>query len=218
MPAIVVVAAICLAAFPALRARRPTSDGVRHYLDAQLDVGLNGERSPKLVEQYIQQGRTPRRYVGRAHVVTAPRGGRSVYARTCELLESGSLLTGIAWASIAFRGGRPQLNGTLATVVNCYGCAWSLNPCRVIALERAPMRTTLAYGTLRGHLLRGQEAFDVSIDRAGRVTVRVASVAQPSGLLGALAMPLIAPLRQRFLRDAAVSLAHAGSSVVQGDD
>ena len=49
----------------------------------------------------------------------------------------------------------------------------TLSPCRILHVERTPQRTALVYGTLRGHVERGEEAFLIELQDDG--TVRLPS-------------------------------------------
>ncbi len=54
------------------------------------------------------------------------------------------------------------------------GRAGFLAPCRVVAVVDEPARHGFAYGTLRGHPERGEEAFIVELDQeSGQVTARI---------------------------------------------
>jgi len=97
----------------------------------------------------------------------------------------------------------------LCTLVRCYGVAWSLNPCRVVRSD--PHQ--LAYTTVDGHLIAGEERFrvDWGAARSGGgggsdVVFTVYSFTKGAGVVGALAMPFIRPIQRRFFRDMAAAM------------
>ena len=99
-----------------------------------------------------------------------------------------------------------QQNLNLCTNVRCYGLLWSLNPCRLLAgtvLRDCPVKagrvSQLAYSTLKGHLIAGEERFRVTHSASSdEVLFEVHSFTRGSGLLGSLAMPFIRPVQRAF--------------------
>jgi uncharacterized protein (UPF0548 family) len=74
-----------------------------------------------------------------------------------------------------------------ARVVNGWGIGpFRINaPCEVVWVRRpvpggAPQSAGFAYGTLPGHPVRGEEAFEVDIDENGMVTFAVTAFSTPS--------------------------------------
>lgn len=198
--------ALLLGALPALRLSRPSSGEMDAFVRRQRSKGLNC-RETGLVLRYLRTGERPSglQLCERSAVVGH---GRKAYERARGLLRKGKLLSGVHWAAIHFVGD-PAEARDLATVAQCYRAVWSLNPCRVTHLSLARTRSTLAYATLEGHLLDGEEAIDVCLSRDGSVRVRVASLSKGSGWLGALAVPFIVPIRRAFLSATVASFAAA---------
>jgi uncharacterized protein (UPF0548 family) len=52
-------------------------------------------------------------------------------------------------------------------------------PCEVVWVQRSPDRTGFGYGTLPGHLFRGEEAFTIERDDAGRLWFVVTAYSVP---------------------------------------
>lgn len=99
----------------------------------------------------------------------------------------------------------------VATLVRGSG-VWLLNPCRVVYTQLEPGRDAAAfgYGTLRGHALRGEERFRVSIDPASEeVTYEIAAFSQPAGWLARLGYPGVRRLQERFGKASARALTRA---------
>ncbi|MFT3662544.1 MAG: DUF1990 domain-containing protein [Gordonia sp. (in: high G+C Gram-positive bacteria)] len=59
------------------------------------------------------------------------------------------------------------------------GAAAAASPCLVLCAERTDRRAEMIYGTLPGHLERGEERFAVTMDDDGAVTVTVAAFSRP---------------------------------------
>ncbi|WP_319004610.1 DUF1990 family protein [Arthrobacter sp. SO3] len=76
-------------------------------------------------------------------------------------------------------------------------------PCEVVWVRRplpggAPQSAGFGYGTLPGHPVRGEEAFEVFIDAAGRVTVRITAFGVPSNWFYAAGGALTRRARQHI--------------------
>jgi len=74
-----------------------------------------------------------------------------------------------------------------ARVVSGFGVGpFRINaPCEVVWVRRpvpgdGPQRAGFGYGTLPGHPVRGEEAFEVEIDAAGRVFLKITAFSRPS--------------------------------------
>jgi uncharacterized protein (UPF0548 family) len=84
-------------------------------------------------------------------------------------------------------------------------------PCEVVWVRRpvpgdAPQSAGFGYGTLPGHPVRGEEAFEVLIDARGRVTLRITAFGVPSSWFyragGAVTKRARGYLTSRYLRSA----------------
>ncbi|AOT03348.1 DUF1990 family protein [Arthrobacter sp. U41] len=84
-------------------------------------------------------------------------------------------------------------------------------PCEVVWVRRpvpgdVPQSAGFGYGTLPGHPVRGEEAFEVSIDASGRVTLRITAFGVPSNWLyaagGALTKRARGHITSRYIRSA----------------
>lgn len=89
-------------------------------------------------------------------------------------------------------------------------------PCEVIWVERDPARTGFGYGTLPGHLFRGEEAFTVERDDAGDLWFVVTAFSVPVPWWVRMLGPLVVVgqrLYLRFLAHGARQVLRAGASV-----
>lgn len=73
-------------------------------------------------------------------------------------------------------------------------------PCKVVWVERGERRSGWAYGTLRGHPERGEEAFVVEMDEAGDVWLTVSAFSRPGGPLTRLGGPIVPVLQRAYAR------------------
>ncbi len=64
-------------------------------------------------------------------------------------------------------------------------------PCRVAYLVEEPQRRVLATGTVSGHPLTGEEAFTVTIDDGGAVSVQILSFSRPANPLVSAGGPFV---------------------------
>lgn len=81
-------------------------------------------------------------------------------------------------------------------------------PCRVVWMRHDPTRYGYGFGTLRGHPESGEEAFEVSIDSAGRVWFDLRAFSRPATRVTRLAGP-VAVLLQARITDRYVAAARA---------
>ena len=69
-----------------------------------------------------------------------------------------------------------------------------------------------AYGTLPGHVERGEERFQVSFNPAsGEVKYEISAFSRPAVLLSKLGYPFVRRLQERFAESSAQALARAAA-------
>jgi len=180
-------------------------------LTCELETDLDGNACPKGFEL-----RRKRVWLGK---------GEEVFGKATNLMRSFSMINGLDWAKMAVVGqdqknvsdSDPNLRkgDMVATAVKCYGLLWSFNPCRIVCndvdrpgyVELEPSRTVrvsqVAFSTVRGHLIAGEERFRVIFDPEGEGNVyfEALSFTRGAGLVGAIAMPFIRPLQRFFFND-----------------
>ena len=109
--------------------------------------------------------------------------GTDVYRRVAEGI--------LAWELQRRSGLRVRTESAVvvpgARVVSGFGVGpFRINaPCEVVWVRRpvpgdGPQRAGFGYGTLPGHPVRGEEAFEVEIDAAGRVFLKITAFSRPS--------------------------------------
>lgn len=122
----------------------------------------------------------------------------------------------LAWLEVFPTGASIEAGTTVAVLVRHYG-VWSMNACRVVySVEESTgafSSAGFAYGTLDDHAERGEEIFQVTLDRlTGDVVYRIRAASQPHALLAKLGAPAVRALQERFRRDSCDALRLAVAS------
>ncbi len=143
--------------------------------------------------------------------------GRELYQRAVESMFQWRHFE-IPWLELNGACGRVEEGQVVATLVRAAGL-WSLNPCRVVYVERSEGsvdRAAFAYGTLPGHAERGEERFQLSFNEAsGEVKYEIAAFSRPAILLSRLGYPFARRLQRRFAAASARALARAAASACE---
>jgi uncharacterized protein (UPF0548 family) len=138
---------------------------------------------------------------------TIGRGERD-FARAREALGTWRHFT-LDWLNVV-PAGAPVIVGTTVAVLIRHVGLWSLNGCRVVASVDEPGRFGFSYGTLTNHAERGEELFEVALDReSGDVTYRIRAASQPRDILAYLGYPLVRSLQARCRRESAAAMQRA---------
>jgi uncharacterized protein (UPF0548 family) len=190
--------------------RRPSA------LDVDAALGASHEHSYPEVGASAQLG-TPALHARLApryavDVYEFPLGtGRAVFERAREALAEWRHFE-IPWLELHRDG--PVARGQVVATLTRVAGVWFLNPCRVVYAELAPggSEAAFAYGTLRGHVVAGEERFRVSLDPAsGAVTYQIAAFSRPAAWLTQLGRPWLRRVQRRFAAASAKALARATS-------
>jgi uncharacterized protein (UPF0548 family) len=141
--------------------------------------------------------------------------GPDVFERACAALRRWEMFPG-PWTRIEPAGAAIEEGAVVAMVAHAYG-VWWLNACRIVYLldEDGPVRRCgFAYGTLTGHVERGEERFSVELLADGSVWYDLRAFSRPRYWPVRLAYPLTRRLQRRFVREsqAAMQRAAAGTS------
>lgn len=76
------------------------------------------------------------------------------------------------------------------------------NACRVVRVIDEAQQAGFHYGTVEGHLMRGEESFLVRMERDGRVVFEIESFSRAGHPLSFLVLPIVRRLQRRFVVDA----------------
>jgi uncharacterized protein (UPF0548 family) len=93
-------------------------------------------------------------------------------------------------------GATVEGGGTVLFVVRTLGL-WAVMPCRVVYFVDGESRFCFGYGTLPGHLERGEVAMSIERDE-GAVVARIVSFSRTVHPLARLALPLARRMQTRF--------------------
>lgn len=141
--------------------RKPTADDIHHYIRDQRsepfsyeDVGLS------------KDDEHPRGFDVARHSVELG-AGKQVFDSACEAIRNWEMfpreMASLYWPSVE------PVVGSEVVVGFRVGPLWSLNPCRVIYTvdsgSDSVAKFGFAYGTLPGHVERGEERFQIVWDR-----------------------------------------------------
>ena len=72
---------------------------------------------------------------------------------------------------------------------------------RVYSGKKTKKYMRLAHRTLQGHVLQGEETFELELKRDGSVWYRISSVSRPCHLLSCLGYPILFIQQTRFMSD-----------------
>lgn len=107
----------------------------------------------------------------------------------------------------AFPATTPIRSAEVIAVVACTFGVWSLNAARIVYVVDEPCRFGFAYGTLPGHVERGEERFLVEIAEDESVWYDILAFSQPKHLLTKIGYPFVRRLQKRFGRESAAAMA-----------
>lgn len=104
---------------------------------------------------------------------------------------------------------------TIAVLIHALGLWW-LNACRIVYVIDEPRRFGFAYGTLPGHIERGEERFTVEWLADDTVWYDVRAVSQPRHWSAWLGYPVTRALQRRFGRASKASMLAATGLAATG--
>jgi uncharacterized protein (UPF0548 family) len=187
--------------------RKPSAESLRRFLAAQA----------KLHFTYAAVGATrekpPAGYVV-DHTRVKLGEGESVFQAARAAFERWEQFR-LGWVE-AWSPQTPIQAGEVVAVMGRACGLWWLNSCRIIYVvnESGPVsRFGFAYGTLPGHVERGEERFLIEWDvRAGGVWYDILAFSRPNHFVTRLGYPVVRRLQKRFARDSAASMLKAAGS------
>ena len=111
----------------------------------------------------------------------------------------------IPW--LALEGGAaPAAPGQVVATLARVAGIWFLNPCRVVYAEES----AFAYGTLPGHVERGEERFAIRYDSVSeQVYYEITAFSRPAALLAQLGLPFARRTQKRFAASSGEALRRA---------
>lgn len=94
---------------------------------------------------------------------------------------------------------------------------WWMNCSRIVYMVNEPRKFGFAYGTLPGHMERGEELFRVEIDHHEEVWYEIKAFSKPRFWLTKLLYPVMRRLQERFRVDSARQLQELVKGAVRSD-
>jgi uncharacterized protein (UPF0548 family) len=144
--------------------------------------------------------------------------GPETFARAVEALRSWMMYetggTKLCWPDAPITG------GTVVGILGRHVGLWSLNACRIVYVieEKASLlkRYGFAFGTLPGHVERGEERFTLEWHRADdSVSYEVFAFARPVHPLAKMGPPFVRLVQRRFAAASLRAMAAAHHSTFQ---
>ena len=188
--------------------REPSDAHIERFLDSQRslpfsypEVGASREGAPPGYPINHRRGR----------LGTGP----ETFARATRALRGWKMYelgwTKLCWPEV------PITEGTVVGVLGRHFGVWSLNACRIayVIEEEGPQlkRYGFAFGTLPGHVERGEERFTVEWNRADdSVSYEVFAFARPAHPLTKAGPPFVRLIQRRFAADSLRSMVQAVES------
>lgn len=109
------------------------------------------------------------------------------------------------WTPVEHLGAPIQTGSVVAVIFRLFGLFWS-NSARIVYTEDNATRFGFAYGTLPGHIERGEELFRVEIDEQGVVWYEIRAFSLPRWWPIWLIYPIARLLQAWFRRDSATAV------------
>ena len=178
--------------------------------------------SPGRIERFIRDSANAPFSYGPIGLARGAAGSRYCHDRSSVVLGRGTDVLTRAWTALqhwrqfdfgwveVFAGGPPTVVGTnLAVLIRHLGF-WSLNGGRIVYTledDEYTVRRGYAYGTLTNHAERGEEIFEVAMDRATQeVAYTIHAVSRPRSALAWCGYPIARTLQHRFRRDSLAAM------------
>lgn len=181
---------------------------LRHPTDAVIHAFLQAQA--RLDFTYLESGATattpPANYVVDHTRVRLGTGDR-IFRRAKIGLEGWKQFD-LGWLH-AFPATTPIRAGEVVAVVARTFGVWSFNAARIVYVVDEARKFGFAYGTLPGHVERGEERFLVEIAEDDSVWYDILAFSQPKHLLTKLGYPFVRRLQKRFGRESAAAMARA---------
>lgn len=176
--------------------REPSSETIRRFISSQRELPFS------YCEVGASAGELPPGYIVDRNRIKLG-NGQDVYEVAIAALRNWRQFD-LGWVQMVPAGTPVEVGAVVAILTRHFGF-WSLNACRVVYLidDAGPTKKFgFAYGTLAGHVERGEERFTIEWhDADDSVWYDILAFSRPNKLLVKLALPLARRLQRRFARD-----------------
>lgn len=202
---------------------------------AQDDSETERDPSPAIVNAtFLESARSPNGSYRVNHLTVCLGRGRSLFDRASLALHRFGMVNELRWIEIHCKKSDSSVlddsiaveGAPLCTVARCLGFIWIMNPCRVVRstlnkpVDNPKVSSTdagprgsdparlseVAFTTMNGHMLSGEERFRVFLQRNGDVKLDLYSFSRPSHALGLLVLPYVRWVQGRFFKEIATSM------------
>ena len=192
-----------------LSLRKPSADSLRRFLEGQSKLPFTYDAVG------ASAGTPPADYVvDRTRIKLGE--GESVFRSAIAALRRWEQFN-LGWVE-AWPSDTPIQKGEAIAVMGRAVGFWWINACRIVYVvdETGPIaKFGFAYGTLPGHVERGEERFLIEWDqRDNAVSYDIIAFSRSNHVLSRLGYPVVRRLQKRFGRDSAASMLRA----VRGED
>ncbi|OAI40311.1 hypothetical protein AYO40_04885 [Planctomycetaceae bacterium SCGC AG-212-D15] len=173
-------------------------DACRNLPFNYTEIGCTREDAPSRADGYQLD-----------HYRTQLGAGASVFADACRATRAWQMLQ-LGWVRPCWPDAPIEEGALIATRARVFGF-YIINVCRIVYVEEEPERRfAFAYGTLPGHVERGEERFAIDRDSADdTVWFSIRACSRPGSLWTFLGYPLARRLQRRFGRDSLSAMASA---------
>ncbi len=132
--------------------------------------------------------------------------GEAVWAAAKEAIRQWRMFP-VGWTGIWPAHAPIRAGEVVAMTARVLGIWW-LNSCRIVYVLDDERRFGFAYGTLPGHVERGEELFLVERADDGTVRYILRAFSQPRHWMARLGYPLVRAYQRKFVRDSKASMQH----------
>lgn len=136
--------------------------------------------------------------------------GKQVYAAARGAVRAWRMFR-LGWVEASPEDAAIAVTTTVAILARA-GPLWTLNACRIVYVLAEERRYGFAYGTLPGHVERGEERFTVAWDNEDVVWYDILAYSRPHHPLARLGYPLTRRLQRRFAVDSMAAMVAASAS------
>jgi uncharacterized protein (UPF0548 family) len=109
------------------------------------------------------------------------------------------------WTKILPEAQPIEVGVTVAMFARFLGLWWR-NACKIVYVIDEPRRFGFAYGTLPGHIERGEELFLIEWRADNRVYYSIKAFSRPRHIFAKIGYPLVRILQERFRQDSMRSM------------
>ena len=169
---------------------------IRQHLDSFLNQKSTTDFSYPEVGQ--TQGTLPNTYNHDAHSIVLGKG-EAVWEKAKTALLNWQQFPK-NWTNI-YPSKAPIQSGTTVSVLFKVFGLWWINSTRIVYTFDEENRFGFAYGTLPGHVEKGEEVFWIEKDEAGMVSYHIKAFSRPAHLLVWLVYPISRMYQARFFRE-----------------